>query len=116
MEITNWNELALHIGRLFANEVYSPGDLFDLADELRYFAEKLLDKERHENEDEGKMQFFRTYAEVVTDPYEARDSFDDLEEGEDPMERAAQEFFRMSEMNMWEELTENLENATIYGN
>lgn len=115
MDINTWNDLALHIGRLFVNEVYSPGDLFDLADELRYFAEELLNKERHEAEDEGKMCFFRAYAEATTDPYEVRNCID-LEEGEDPMERAAQEFFRMSEMNMWEELAENLENATIYSN
>lgn len=61
---------------------------------------------------ENMMRFCRAYAEVVTDPYEARDELDiDRDSGEDPMERAAQEFFRMSEMNMWEELAENLENA-----
>lgn len=57
------------------------------------------------------MRFCRAYAEATTDPYEARDSFDDLEEGEDPMERAAQEVYRMIQMGMWEELAINLENV-----
>jgi len=116
MEINTWEDLALHIGRLFANEVHTPGDLYELADELKYLAEELLDNERHEAETEGKMQFFKVYTEIVLDPSEAGDDFDDLAEGECPMERAAREFYRMSEMYMWEELAENLANATIYAN
>lgn len=77
---------------------------------MRYFAEKIISVEQHES----KMQFFRVYAEVVTDPYEARNDLD-VELGH-AMEAAAQEFCKMSEAGMWDALAENLEDATIYGN
>lgn len=59
---------------------------------------------------ENMMRFCRAYAEATTDPYEVRNCID-LEEGEDPMERAAQEVYRMIEAGMWAELAENLENV-----
>lgn len=65
--------------------------------------------------DNGLMRFCRVYAEATTDPYEVRNCID-LEEVEDPMERAAQEVYRMIHAGMWAELAENLENATIYSN
>ena len=66
---------------------------------------------------EGMRRFFKVYAEAVTDPYGVRNELGiDLEEGEDPMERAAQEFCKMALRGMWEELAENLANATIYAN
>jgi hypothetical protein len=49
------------------------------------------------------------YAEAVTDPHQARGDFDDLRDGEDPMERAAKEFSRMAYCGKWEELALNLE-------
>ena len=65
--------------------------------------------------EQASMNFWRIFAEAVTDVYEVMDSLD-LEEGEDPMERAAQEFCKMAERGMWEELAQNLANATIYAN
>ncbi len=108
-DIKTWEDLTLHIGRTF-EEVCTSGDLAELADELRYFAEKIIEAEQ----EQGKMQFFRVYAEVVTDPYEARNDLD-VELG-DAMEAAAQAFYRMSLAGMWDRLTENLEDATIYSN
>lgn len=70
---------------------------------------------RPQEPSEGMMNFWRIYAEAVTDVYEVMDSLD-LEEGENPMERAAQEFCKMAERGMWEELAQNLANATIYAN
>ena len=47
-DINTWEDLTLHIGRTF-EEVCTSGDLAELADEMRYFAEKIISAEQHES-------------------------------------------------------------------